>query len=73
VYAFILVITITLQAAGSEPRTFGLVSDDRYSPNACDKQAQIAAERMKFVLSQRFAGSTVEIQPDCVLLETRKI
>lgn len=72
-YAFILIITITLHAAGSEPRTFGMMSEDQFAPNTCETKSQEAAARMKDVLSKSFDGAAIDIRPSCVRLETRNI
>lgn len=72
-YAFILIVTITLQAADAgPPRSFILKSDDQYSQPICEKRAQAAADRMGADLSATTEGN-VSIMRSCVLLETRNI
>ena len=73
-FAFLILVTITLQVADAgPPRTFAMTSDDQYSPSDCEKRGKEAADRMGEALSGSLKGATVEIEHHCVLLETRKI
>jgi hypothetical protein len=73
-YAFFLIVTITLQVANAPPQhSFGVRSDDQYNPEECEKRAQAAMDRMGANLSNSIPGAKVEIEHRCMRLETRKI
>jgi hypothetical protein len=72
-FAFILLVTITLPTADAgPPRSFVFPSADQFSPETCEKRAQEAAHGIAESLSI-IEGAKVEIQHTCVRLETRKI
>lgn len=73
-YAFLLIVTITLQVAnGPPPRSFGIKSDDQYSPAECEKMAEAESPHLFENLSNSIPGAKVEIEHRCIRLETRKI
>lgn len=73
-YAFLLIVTITLQVANAPPpRSFGVKSDDQYSPTDCEKRAEAESQRLQERLSNSMPGIKVEIEHSCIRLETRDI
>lgn len=73
-FAFILLVTITLPTADAgPPRMLVFPSAEQSDPVACEKRAQEATQKVGDSISSSIPGAKVEIQHSCVRLETRNI
>lgn len=73
-YEFLLIVTIALTAANSPPaRSFGMKSEDQYSPTDCERAALAEAQRLHEHLSASMPGAKIEIEHACALTDKRKI